>query len=189
MTSGSPPGARRSVGRLSVPSGPVQFRAMREPRPGRGLPPEVREQLLDIYRTARTIAVVGASGDPSKPANEIPAYLQSQGYRIVPVNPRGGVLFGERAYRSLEEVAAAGLDIDVVDVFRPADEAPAIARQAVALGARVLWLQYGIESEEAATIAAEGGLRVVMNRCMGVMHQVVGLGPGPHSHDWRRPAP
>jgi predicted CoA-binding protein len=153
------------------------------------LAPEVRDELLDIYRTARTIAVVGASGDSSKPANEIPAYLQSQGYRIVPVNPRGGVLFGEPVFRSLEEVAAAGLDIDVVDVFRPPVEAPELARQAVALGARVFWLQYGIESEEAAGIAAAGGLAVVMNRCMGVMHQVVGLGPGPHSDAWRRPAP
>lgn len=149
--------------------------------PQRGLDPAVRERFLEIYRTARTIAVVGASGDESKPSNEIPAYLQSQGYRIVPVNPRGGTLFGEHVYRSLDEV---DVPIDVVDVFRPADEAPGIARQAVALGAAVLWLQWGIESEEARQIAEAAGLTVVMNRCMGVMHQVVGLGPGPHSDEW-----
>ena len=150
--------------------------------PPRGLDPAVREHLLRIYRSARTIAVVGASGDETKPSNEIPAYLQSQGYRIVPVNPRGGTLFGEHVYRSLDEV---DVPIDVVDVFRPADEAPGIARRAVALGAGVLWLQWGIESEEAREIAEAAGLIVVMNRCMGVMHQVVGLGPGPHSDEWR----
>ena len=153
----------------------------------RGLEPAVREWLLDLYGTARTIAVVGASSDESKPGNEIPAYLQSQGYRIVPVNPRGGVLFGERVYGSLDEVAAAGIHVDIIDVFRPADEAPALARQAVALGARVLWLQLGIASDEARQIAEAGGVDVVMNRCLGVMHQLVGLGPGPHSDAWRRP--
>jgi predicted CoA-binding protein len=152
----------------------------------RGIEPAVREWLLDLYATTRTIAVVGASADETKPGNEIPAYLQSQGYRIVPVNPRGGVLFGERVYRSLDEVAAARIDVDVVDVFRPADEAPEIARLAVAIGARVLWLQRGIVSDEARAIAEAGGVDVVMNRCLGVMHQLVGLGPGPHSDAWRR---
>jgi predicted CoA-binding protein len=156
-------------------------------RPRRGLDPAFRERLLHLYATTRTIAVVGASADESKPSNEIPAYLQSQGYRIVPVNPRGGTILGEQVFRSLDEVAAAGLDVDVVDVFRPPDEAPAIARQAVDLGARVLWLQRGIESDEAREIAEAGGLTVVMDRCLGVMHQFVGLGPGPHSDEWRRP--
>ncbi len=84
--------------------------------------------------------MVGASSDPSKAAHRIPLYLQSQGYRIVPVNPRGGELLGERAYRSLTEI---DVPVDVVDVFRPAEEAPDIARQAVAIGAKVLWLQEG----------------------------------------------
>ena len=95
-------------------------------------------------------------------------------------------MFGERVYRSLDEVAAAGIIVDVVDVFRPAEETPDVARQAVALGARVLWLQLGIVSDEARRIAEAGGLDVVMNRCLGVMHQLVGLGPGPHSDVWRR---
>ena len=157
-----------------------------DPPRRRGLEPAVREWLLELYETTRTIAVVGASSDESKPGNEIPAYLQSQGYEIVPVNPKGGVLFGERVYRSLDEVAAAGIIVDVVDVFRPAEETPEIARQAVALGARALWLQLGIVSDEARRIAEAGGLDVVMNRCLGVMHQLVGLGPGPHSDAWRR---
>jgi len=104
----------------------------------------LREQLLRIYAETRTIAVVGASGDPSKPAHRIPRYLQSQGYRILPVNPRGGELLGEPVARSLAEVEGP---VDVVDVFRPAGEAPGIAREAIEAGAKVLWLQLGIESE------------------------------------------
>jgi uncharacterized protein len=136
----------------------------------------LREQLLRIYTETRTIAVVGASGDPSKPAHRIPRYLQSQGYRILPVNPRGGELLGEPVARSLAEVEGP---VDVVDVFRPAEEAPGIARQAIEAGAKVLWLQVGIESEEARQEAEAAGLTVVMDRCMGEAHAELGLGPGP----------
>jgi predicted CoA-binding protein len=172
-----PQAAAAAEPHASEPAAPVRRR---------GLEPAVREWLLELYGTARTIAVVGASADESKPGNEIPAYLQSQGYRIVPVNPRGGTLFGEHVFRTLEEVGAAGIHVDIVDVFRPADETPEIARQAVRVGADVLWLQLGIVSDEARRIAEAGGLDVVMNRCLGVMHQLVGLGPGPHSDAWRR---
>lgn len=99
-----------------------------------------REQLRRIYAESRTIAVVGASTDETKPAHRIPRYLQGQGYRIVPINPRGGQLFGEPVFRSLMEV---DVPVDVVEVFRPADEAPEIARQAVAIGAKVVWLHRG----------------------------------------------
>jgi predicted CoA-binding protein len=136
----------------------------------------LRDLLERIYADAKTIAVVGASADPTKPAHQIPSYLQSQGYRIIPVNPRGGEMLGERVYHILSEV---DVPVDVVDVFRPADEAPEIARQAVAIGAKVLWLQLGIESPEAQHIAEAGGLTVVMNRCMGATHAQLGLGPGP----------
>ncbi len=138
--------------------------------------PSEREKLLRIYAQSRTIAVVGASADTSKAANEVPRYLQRQGYRILPVNPRGGELFGERVFRSLVEI---DIPVDVVEVFRPAQEAPEIARQAVAIGAKVLWLQLGIVSEEARQIAETAGLTVVMNRCMGETHALLGLGPGP----------
>jgi predicted CoA-binding protein len=136
----------------------------------------LRERLLGIYATTKTIAVVGASADPTKAAHVIPRYLQSQGYRILPVNPRGGELFGERVFRSLAEI---DVPVDVVDVFRPAEEAPEIARQAIANGAKVLWLQVGIESDEAQRLAEAAGLTVVMNRCMGATHAQLGLGPGP----------
>jgi predicted CoA-binding protein len=138
-----------------------------------------REQLLRIYAETKTIAVVGASADTSKAAHQIPRYLQRQGYRIVPVNPRGGELFGEPVFRSLAEI---DVPVDVVEVFRPAQEAPEIARQAIAIGAKVLWLQAGIVSEEARRIAEAAGLTVVMNRCMGETHQLLGLGPGPDAH-------
>lgn len=134
------------------------------------------DELREIYAETKTIAVVGASNDESKAANSIPRYLQREGYRIVPVNPRGGEILGERAYASLKEV---DVPVDVVDVFRPSEETPAIARDAVAIGAKVLWLQLGIESAEAATIAREGGQRVVMNLCMGATHKRLRLGPGP----------
>ncbi len=136
----------------------------------------LRERLLGIYATTKTIAVVGASADPTKAAHVIPRYLQSQGYRILPVNPRGGELFGERVFRSLAEI---DVPVDVVDVFRPAEEAPEIARQAIAIGAKVLWLQVGIESDEAQRLAEAAGLTVVMNRCIGATHAQLGLGPGP----------
>jgi uncharacterized protein len=138
----------------------------------------LRERLLEIYARTKTIAVVGASADESKPAHEIPRYLQSQGYRIVPVNPRGGVILGEPVASSLDDVEGP---VDVVDVFRPADEAPAIAEQAIEIGARVLWLQLGIASAEAKHLAEAAGLTVVMNRCMGATHGQLGLGPGPHN--------
>jgi predicted CoA-binding protein len=136
----------------------------------------LRERLVGIFAETKTIAVVGASADPSKPAHTIPRYLQRQGYRIVPVNPRGGELLGEPVARSLAEVDGP---VDVVEVFRPAEEAPRIAREAVEVGAKVLWLQLGIVSQEARQVAEAAGLIVVMDRCMGETHAELGLGPDP----------
>jgi uncharacterized protein len=136
----------------------------------------LREQLLRISVEIKTIAVVGASADPAKPAHQIPQYLQQQGYRIVPVNPHGGELLGEPVGRSLAE---ADGPVDVVEVFRPATEAPEIAREAVKAAAKVLWLQLGIASQEAKQVAGAAGLTVVTNRCMGATHSQLGLGPGP----------
>ena len=134
------------------------------------------DELKQIYADTKTIAVVGASNDPKKAGHNIPAYLQTQGYKIIPVNPKGGEMFGESVRTSLADIDE---QIDVVDVFRPSEETPAIAREAVAAGAKVLWLQTGIQSEEAEKIARDGGLTVVMNTCMGATHRRLGLGPGP----------
>lgn len=134
------------------------------------------EELKQIYADTKTIAVVGASNDERKPGHSIPAYLQTQGFKIIPVNPRGGEMFGEKVRESLADIDEP---IDVVDVFRPSEETPDIARQAVEAGAKVLWLQTGISSDEAERIARDGGLNVVMNTCMGATHRRLGLGPGP----------
>ncbi len=139
--------------------------------------PTARE-LVRVYEHTKTIAVVGASANESKAANAIPGYLQSQGYRIIPVNPRGGEIFGERVYPSLRDV---DVPIDVVDVFRPPAEAGAVARDAIATGASVVWFQPGTHTDEAARIAASAGLTVVTGRCMGALHAQLGLGPGPSS--------
>lgn len=131
-------------------------------------------EILRIYADSRVIAVVGASPDPSKKANVVPSYLQEMGYRIIPVNPRYETVLGERAYPDL---AAIPEPVDVVEVFRPQNEAPAIAEQAVAIGAKVLWLQAGIVSEGAAKISQDAGLTFVSDLCMGAMHAKLGLGP------------
>jgi predicted CoA-binding protein len=120
----------------------------------------------EILQQATTIAVVGASRDPNKAGGSVPVGLQQRGFRIIPINPFADMLFGERVYRSLSEVP---VKIDLVDVFRPAADAPEIARQAVAVGAKALWLQLDIRSEEARRIAEAGGLDYVEDECTAVV--------------------
>lgn len=135
-----------------------------------------KEELRRIYEESRTIAVVGASPDESKRSNIVPGYLQENGYRIVPVNPHRRSILGEHTYPTLADIPEP---VDVVEVFRPAEEAPDIARQAVAIGAKVLWLQKGILSEEAREIAGEAGMTYVEDLCMAMVHVMLDLGPGP----------
>ena len=120
----------------------------------------------EILESAKTIAVVGASRDPVKAGGSVPAGLQRRGFRVIPINPYADTLFGERVYRSLLEVPEK---IDIVDVFRPAGDAPAIARQAAAIGAKALWLQLDITSEEARRIAESAGMDYVEDECTGVV--------------------
>ena len=125
-----------------------------------------------IFRYAKTIAVVGASRDPRKPAASVPRALQQRGFRVIPVNPFADTLFGERVYRSLADIPEK---VDVVDVFRPSGEAPAIAKQAAAMGARALWLQQGIVSPEARRIAEAAVMDYVEDQCIAVeaaLHRV-----------------
>lgn len=132
-------------------------------------------ELRDLYRDASTIAVVGCSLNWPKPSAVVPAYMQSEGYRIVPVNPNEPEMLGEPCVGSLAETSEP---VDIVNVFRPADEAPPLARAAVELGARCLWLQTGIVSPEARAIAEAGGLEYVEDSCIGISHGELGLGPG-----------
>ena len=118
-------------------------------------------------RNSKTIAVVGLSGNPARDSHRVSKYMQSQGYRIIPVNPRESAILGESSYRSLSEVPDP---IDLVAVFRAPDALPAIAREAVAVGAKTLWCQFGVVNEEGGRIAEEGGLSVVMDRCVKIEH-------------------
>jgi len=114
------------------------------------------------------IAIVGASPSPVRPSHGVLVYLQGLGYDVVPINPTADEVAGLRCYPSLPEAVAETGPIDIVDVFRLPPACPAHAEEAVAVGAKVLWLQLGIASREAGRIAHEGGLAVVMNRCLAV---------------------
>lgn len=130
------------------------------------------DELRAIYSATTTIAAVGASSDPSKDSHRIPAYLAYQGFKVIAVSPRGGELFGEPVRGTLADIDGP---VDVVNVFRPSDEVPAIATEAAAIGAKVLWLQTGIASEEGAAIARRAGMTIVMDLCMGTTHAQLSL--------------
>ncbi len=124
-----------------------------------------------LLRTYDTITVVGASRSPAKAAHLIPLRMQDFGWRIIPVNPFVDELFGEKAYPRVADVPEP---LGLVDVFRPSSDAPDIARQAVAAGARALWLQLGIESAEARAIAEAAGIDYVEDRCLAVERAKLG---------------
>ena len=125
-----------------------------------------------ILTSCRTIAMVGLSSNYYNASSFAAIYLDANGYDIIPVNPAQAgrrEIMGRRVYASLRE-AAADHEIEIVDVFRPSHEVPAVAREAVEIGARVLWMQLGVVSEEAAEIARSAGLEVVMDRCCKIEH-------------------
>jgi predicted CoA-binding protein len=137
---------------------------MADPAMNRVIAPEDRE-LRALLGDARTIAVVGLSSKPDRPSNSVAAYLQGHGYRILPVNPNETEVLGEIAYPSLRDLPE-DMHVDVVDVFRRSEETPDVALDAVAIGARVLWLQDGIVNEDAYRIASDAGLEVIMGVCI-----------------------
>src|SRR5207249_2521820 len=128
------------------------------------------QALTALLTSSTTIAMVGASSNPEKASHGIMQKLQRAGYRVIPVNPRESEVLGERSYPSLIDVPER---IDIVDVFRRAEDAPAIADDAVTIGAKALWLQIGIVSDEAAARARAGGLIVVMDACIGATHALL----------------
>ncbi|QJD99963.1 CoA-binding protein [Massilia forsythiae] len=133
-----------------------------------------------ILHSARTVAVVGLSDKPDRASLEVAGYLQRHGYRIVPVNPAyaGKEILGEKAYATLQEAADAlaheGQRIDVVDCFRKPEDMLPIARDAIAVRAGTLWMQLGIENQQAADLARAAGLDVVMDHCMLIEHRKLG---------------
>jgi uncharacterized protein len=134
--------------------------------------PPVLDPYLDALRqiltSVKTIAVVGLSDKPDRPAHHIPAYLQSQGYRVIPVNPTLTEALGETAYPDLRAVP---VPVDVVQIFRRSEEVPAIVEAAIAIQARVVWMQPGVVHEAAAAQAEAAGLTVAMDICMGATHR------------------
>ena len=133
-------------------------------------PPD--DELRRILTSARTVAMVGASSSPDRPSNGIMRVLLDAHFSVIPVNPTETLVHGRKAYASLTDIK---VPVDIVDVFRKAEATPEIAREAVAIGARVLWLQLGISNDEAARIALAGGLTVIMDRCMGETVNQLGI--------------
>ena len=122
----------------------------------------------DILEKSKVIAVVGLSPKPERDSHEVAKYLQDQGYRIVPVNPRADTILGEKSYPDLASIPEK---VDVVDIFRRSDDVPPVVDQAIDIGAKAVWMQLGIVNEDAAVKAREAGLGVVMDRCMLVEHR------------------
>jgi len=122
----------------------------------------------DILRSSKTIAVVGLSSNPFRPSHEVAAYLQSVGYRIIPVNPNESEVLGIKAFARLEDISEP---VDIVDVFRRSEAVPTVADSAIAIGAKVLWLQQDIRNAAAAEKAQAAGLNVVEDACLLVEHK------------------
>jgi uncharacterized protein len=127
-------------------------------------------ELAQILKAHKTVAVVGLTDKPDRPSHSVPAYLQQQGYRIIPVNPTIDETLGERAYPSLTEVPES---VDVVQIFRRSEDVPPVVDEAITIGAKVVWMQAGIINEEAAQKARAAGLQVVMDTCMGATHRAL----------------
>ncbi|MBV9555420.1 MAG: O-acetylhomoserine aminocarboxypropyltransferase [Alphaproteobacteria bacterium] len=122
------------------------------------------QQIRRILETVRTIAMVGASSNWNRPSYFVMKYLQGKGYRVIPVNPTaaGQILLGEKVYAALKDIPDT---VDMVDMFRPASEAPAVVAEAIAIGAKVVWMQLGLRNDEAAAAGEAAGLEIIMNRC------------------------
>ena len=132
------------------------------------------ETIAQVLKTSKSIALVGASDNPSRPSYGVMAYLLAQGYQVTPVSPKlaGQTLQGQKVYAALADIP---YPVDMVDVFRQADAAWEVAQEAIAIGAKALWLQIGVINEQAAVLAKESGLQVVMDRCPKIEIPRLGL--------------
>ncbi len=128
------------------------------------------DDLRRILATSKTIAVVGLSNRPERPSHEVASYLKDEGYRIIPVNPNLTEVLGEKIYPSLRDVPEP---VDVVDIFRRPESVPPIVEDAIAIRAKVVWMQLGIVNEQAAARARAAGLKVVMNTCIATTHDAL----------------
>jgi predicted CoA-binding protein len=126
------------------------------------------DAILELLKNYKTIAVVGLSSNPMRPSYDVTEYMQAAGYRIIPVNPNEREVLGEKSYARLEEVREK---IEIVNVFRRAEEVPAVVESAIRVGAKVVWMQQGVENEEAAEKARAAGLMVIEDACILVEHR------------------
>ncbi len=126
------------------------------------------DAILELLKQYKTIAVVGLSSNPMRPSYDVTEYMQAAGYRIIPVNPNERKVLGEKSYARLEDVPEK---IDIVNVFRRAEEVPAVVESAIRVGAKVVWMQQGVENEEAAEKARAAGLVVIEDACILVEHR------------------
>ena len=124
-------------------------------------------EISDILHNYRVVAVVGLSDKPNRPSYRVAQYLQEHGYRIVPVNPGCQEILGERCYPGLRDIP---FPVEIVDIFRNVDAIPEIVADAIAVGAKVVWMQQGLEESHSARQAKQAGLQVVMDRCMKIEH-------------------
>ncbi|MCP4613581.1 MAG: CoA-binding protein, partial [Planctomycetes bacterium] len=124
----------------------------------------------EILRTSKIIAVVGLSPKKDRPSHEVAEYLQQQGYRIIPVNPKATEILGEKSYPDLLSIPEK---VDMVDIFRRSEDVVSIVEEAIKIGAKSIWMQEGVTNEEAAELAREEGLSVVRNKCMRTMHMKI----------------
>jgi predicted CoA-binding protein len=127
-------------------------------------------EFKSLLEHTKVIAIVGLSKNPDRPSFQVAQFIQNQGYKIVPVNPNESEILGEPCYPTLEDIPHP---VDMVDVFRKAEDCPAIARSAIAIGAKSVWLQLGIVSEEAEHIVKNAGLEFVMNHCLKIEYRAL----------------
>ncbi len=125
------------------------------------------EEIKGILENNRTIAVVGLSTNPDKDSHRVARYLKEQGYQIVPVNPKNEEILGQKCYANLKEIP---FSVDIVDIFRKIEAIPAVVDEAIATGAKVVWMQLGLAENQSAHKARSAGLQVVMNKCIKIEH-------------------
>ena len=128
------------------------------------------EELKQILKSSKTVAVVGISPKEDRPSYRVASYLQSKGYRIIPVRPDGDTILGETIYPQIMEIPKE-IEIDVVDIFRKSEEVPPIVEEAIRRGAKIVWMQEGVIHQKAGEDAERAGLKVVMDRCIKKEHE------------------